>query len=237
MDNRFYLQQIGENGGELPLNFCVMLGGQEAQHLIKVRRAKVGEQIVAFNGDGFDYHFEITQIFKDKVEIKLLKKCQNKAFNSPEIVVYLAMLKNEAMQTAIDHLAEMNVKKVKIFKADFSIANFDDKKTQKLTQIAIQASKQCERADIMQIELISKAAIKKEANKNTFFAYENSTTKIEPFSGSFSLIIGPEGGFSPAEVEYFSSFAKNVSLGNTILRAEVACVAGVSMLKAVNYEG
>ena len=85
----------------------------------------------------------------------------------------------------------------------------------------------------MQIEIIDKKQIMAEHNKNIFFAYENSTGKIDKFSGDFALIIGPEGGFSADDVEYFSSFAKNVSLGNTILRAEVACVAGVSILKAV----
>ena len=85
----------------------------------------------------------------------------------------------------------------------------------------------------MKIEIISKNQIKQDAPQNTFFAYEDSTGKITGFSGGFALIIGPEGGFSAEEVKYFSSFAKNVSLGYTILRAVVACVAGVSRLKAV----
>ena len=38
---------------------------------------------------------------------------------------------------------------------------------------------------------------------------------------------------SEDENKFFSSFAKNISLSKTILRAEVACVASVSMLKAV----
>ena len=165
--------------------------------------------------------------------LELIDKIPNKSFASPDITVYLAMIKNEALVEAIDHLAELNVKHVKLFKADFSVATFDNKKLEKLKQTAIQASKQSERADIMQIEIIDKKQIMAENNKNIFFAYENSTGKIDKFSGDFALIIGPEGGFSADEVEYFSSFAKNVSLGNTILRAEVACVAGVSILKAV----
>lgn len=234
MDNRYYFEKPADlKELNVPFSFC--LSGQEAQHLIKVRRAKVGEQIVAFCGDGFDYYFEITQIFKDKVDLKLLSKQQNKAFGNQNITVYLAMIKNEALVEAIDHLAELNVKTVKLFKADFSVASFDEKKIEKLTQTAIQASKQSERADVMKIEIVDKHQIAKDNNKNIFFAYENSTGKIDKFTGDFALIIGPEGGFSAAEVEYFSSFAKNVSLGNTILRAHVACVAGVSMLKAVSY--
>ena len=233
MDNRYYFQKPTEIK-EIGVPFSFVLTGQEAQHLIKVRRAKIGDKIVAFCGDGFDYHFNVQAIFKDKVELTLENKQKNVSANACDITVYLAMIKNDALVEAIDHLAELNVKKVKLFKADFSVATFDDRKLEKLTQTAIQASKQSERADIMKIEIINKNQIKSDAPQNTFFAYENSTGKIANFDGEFALIIGPEGGFSVEEVEYFSSFAKNVSLGNTILRAEVACVAGVSMLKAVN---
>lgn len=233
MDNRYYFQKP-EGIKEIDVPFSLCLSGQEAQHLIKVRRAKVGDNIVAFCGDGFDYHFKVQTIFKDKVELTLENKQHNASANSNNITVYLAMIKNDALVEAIDHLAELNVKCVKLFKADFSVATFDDKKIEKLNQTAIQASKQSERADIMKIEIINKNQIKQDAPQNTFFAYEDSTGKIAGFSGDFALIIGPEGGFSAEEVKYFSSFAKNVSLGNTILRAEVACVAGVSMLKAVN---
>ena len=229
MDNRYYFTEQKDS--------LVTISGGEAQHLSKVRRAKVGDEIVAFNGDGYDYHLKITSITKDKVISEIVSKQLNKATNSTNIVVYLSMLKNDALTTAIDNLAELNVKHVKLFKSDFSVAQIDEKKLDKLNQIAIQASKQCERADIMKVSIINKKDIEKETKQmKTFFAYENSTNKIESFGGDFAVIIGPEGGFSSAENEYFSSFAINISLSNTILRAEVACVASVSMLKAVNCE-
>ncbi|MBR4999182.1 MAG: 16S rRNA (uracil(1498)-N(3))-methyltransferase [Clostridia bacterium] len=229
MDNRYYFNEIKDD--------IVTISGGEAQHLSKVRRAKVGDEIVAFNGDGFDYNLKIEEIAKDKVRANVQTKTLNKAMNDVNITVYLSMIKNDALTTAIDNLAELNVKQVKLFKSDYSVAQIDEKKLEKLNQIAIQASKQCERADIMQISIINKKDIEKDcANKTVFFAYENSNNKIEKFLGDFAVIIGPEGGFSQAENEYFSSFANNISLSKTILRAEVACVAGVSMLKAVSCE-
>ena len=226
MDNRYYFNEQNNN--------LVTITKQEAQHLTKVRRAKVGDEIVAFNGDGFDYHLRITEISKDKVVTEVVKKELNSATNDTNITVYLSMIKNDALTTAIDNLAELNVKHVKLFKSDYSVAVIDEKKLEKLNQIAIQASKQSERADIMQISIINKKDIEKDCNNlTTFFAYEDSNNKIEKFCGDFAVIIGPEGGFSDAENKYFSAFAKNISLSKTILRAEVACVASVSMLKAV----
>ena len=231
MDNRYYFNEL--KGNE------VIISGGEAQHLSKVRRAKVGDEIVAFNGDGYDYHLKINEITKDKVKTEIINKTLNKATNDTNITVYLSMIKNDALTTAIDNLAELNVKQVKLFKSDYSVAIIDEKKLEKLNQITIQASKQSERADIMQISIINKKDIEKDAKKikNVFFAYENSENKLTSFGGDFAVIIGPEGGFSEEENKHFSSFAKNISLSKTILRAEVACVASVSMLKAVNDEG
>ena len=60
MDNRYYFREQTER--------FVIITNQEAQHLSKVRRAKIGDEIVAFNGDGFDYHLKINEITKDKVK-------------------------------------------------------------------------------------------------------------------------------------------------------------------------
>ncbi len=230
MDNRYYFEKI-EN------NQVVLLGG-EAQHLTKVRRAQIGDSIVAFNGNGLDYVLKIANITKDKVVADILEKKENRAVGENNITVYLAMIKNEALTEVIDHLAELNVKQVKLFKSDFSVAQIEEKKLDKLKSISIQASKQSERATIMDVSIINKKDIEKDIfeYKNRFFAYEDSTGKIEPFAGDFAVIIGPEGGFSPSEVAHFSKFCNNVSLGKTILRAEVASVVAVATLKAVNYE-
>lgn len=231
MDNRYFFTKMQGDR--------IFIQGGEAQHLSRVRRCKVGDEIVAFNGDGFDYNLEVVNISKDEVACEIIGKQLNKASNDQEITVYLAMIKNEALCEAIDCLAELNVKNVKLFKSDYSVAVIDDKKLEKLRNIAIQASKQCERADIMNISIIDKKNIQNDIAQieNVFFAYENSTNKISKFSGNFAVIIGPEGGFSDQENQLFSMIAKNVTLSKTILRAQVACVCAVSALKAVSCEG
>ena len=230
MDNRFYFQSKD--------NFIIE--GQEASHLLKVRRAKVGDKIIGFNGDGYDYFLTIESIDKTRVVCSCDDKQINKAYNQDDITVYLAMLKHDALTTAIDYLAELNVKTVKLFRADYSIAQIDDKKLNKLKLLAMQASKQCERADIMNIEIVDKRDIAKDVNEfdKVFFAYEDASDRVQSFKAkSYAVIIGPEGGFSKPEVEYFSTFADTISLGKTILRAEVACASAVSTLKAVHHEG
>ena len=228
MDNRYYFNEIQ--------NDIVVISGGESQHLAKVRRAQIGDQIVGFNGDGFDYNLEIVAISKDKVQARVVNKTINRASGENNICVYLSMIKNDALCSAIDNLAELNVKEVKLFASDFSVAVIDEKKLEKLNNICIQASKQCERADVMKVSIIKKQDIQKDIQKypNKFFAFEDSTGKVENFSGDFAVIIGPEGGFSAKENEEFSTYCKNISLSKTILRAEVACTVAVSTLKAVS---
>lgn len=227
MDNRYYFEKTNDN--------TVEITGQEAQHLLRVRRCKVGDKIVGFNGDGLDYNLTITDCSKQSVFAEIISKTKNRASEDVAITVYLAMIKNDALSTALDNLAELNVKTVKLFRADRSIAVVDEKKLEKLRSNIIQASKQSERADIMNIEIIDKNNIEADTkDKVCFFAYEDAEEKISSFGGDFSVIIGPEGGFSSEEVKLFSNFAKTISLSKTILRAEVACVSAVSALKAVN---
>ncbi|MBR1987715.1 MAG: 16S rRNA (uracil(1498)-N(3))-methyltransferase [Clostridia bacterium] len=213
----------------------VQIEGQEAQHLLKVRRCKIGDEIVGFNGDGIDYSLKVKEITKQYVLTEIIDKKINRVYEDVDVTVYLAMIKNDALSTALDNLAELNVKTVKLFRADRSIAVVDEKKLEKLRTNIIQASKQSERADIMNIEIIDKTKIEQDTkDKICFFAYEDAQDKMTSFDGNFSVIIGPEGGFTTDEVKYFSSFAKTISISKTILRAHVACVSAVSALRAVN---
>ena len=169
MDNRYYFNKKESQ-------FAFFCDG-EAQHLTKVRRAKLGDKIVGFNGDGLDYNLEIVEITKSEVKTKILSTSDNRASGDVEICVYLAMLKNDALTTAIDHLAELNVKTVKLFASDFTVANIDEKKLEKLNNICIQASKQCERADFVNISSMKyKQVLDRLKNYDlVLFAYENTT--------------------------------------------------------------
>ena len=69
MDNRYYFEKV--------INNTVELDKTETGHLIKVRRAKVGDSIIGFCGDGFDYTLKITQIGKT-VLCDIESKQQNK---------------------------------------------------------------------------------------------------------------------------------------------------------------
>lgn len=232
MDNRYYFSNQIEDK--------VIIKDQEFQHLTRVRRAKVGDEIIGFNGDGFDYLLKIFEINKNNASCHIISKSQNKALNKPNISVYLASIKSDALSEALDNLTQLNIADITIFTSDYTNVKYDNTKIDKLTAHFIQSCKQCERADIPSIKFIKfNEMIQKIMTKDLkLFAYENAEENFlnikfnEYKDKSIAIIVGGEGGFSSSEAEELSKIATRVSLGKTILRAPVAVTAITSVVLA-----
>lgn len=232
MDNRYYFSNQKEDQ--------VIIDGQEFQHLTRVRRAKVDDEIVGFNGDGFDYQLKIFEINKINAVCDIISKSQNKALNKPNINVYLASIKSDALNEALDNLTQLNIANISVFTSDYTNVKYDDRKREKLTAHFIQSCKQCERADIPSIRFIKFDEMIQEVKTKdlSLFAYENAeenflNVNFKNYKNkSIAIIVGGEGGFSSSEAEELSKFAKRVSLGKTILRAPVAVTAIASAVLA-----
>ena len=234
MDNRYFFEKL--NGD------TVELDKTETSHLVKVRRAKVGDTIIGFCGDGFDYTLKIDEIGKTTL-CSIDNKVKNNAVDCTPVTVFLATLKNDALNESIDNLTQLNVKNIVLFDTKYSVASIDNDKIEKLRAKSIQACKQCERADFVNISSMKyKQAI--ECLKDydlVLFAYENTTnpfvSDLKEYKGkNIALIVGCEGGFAPEEAEEISKLAKTISLGKTILRAPVACTALVSaVMSAIEW--
>lgn len=230
MDNRYFF----ENSRQLNVGDTIELDKTETGHLVKVRRAKVGDTITGFCGDGFNYTLTIDEIGKT-TKCKVEDKHTNKAVDTTPVTVFLSTLKNDALNESIDNLTQLNVKNIVLFDTKFSVASIDADKLDKLRTRSIQACKQCERADFVNI-----TSMKYKQVINTLkdydlvlFAYENTTnpfvSDLKDFKGkNIALIVGCEGGFSAEEAEELNKCAQTISLGKTILRAPVACTALVS---------
>jgi len=225
MDNRFYFEKENKQ------NDIVKIVGQEYNHLVKVRRATVGDKIVAFNGDGSDYNLEICEISKNYVSCKIESVITNSSVDKTNITIYLASIKSDALDEALDGLTQLNIKDIVIFSSQFTNVKYSDEKISKIKTHLIQSCKQCERADIPNVRLIKFEKMLDELKDYdlNIFAYENAKENFNDLAISddkkMSIIIGGEGGFSEEEVERLDKLCCRVSLGKTILRAKVAVIA------------
>lgn len=225
MDNRYYFSKFDKDK--------ITIAEQEFQHLTRVRRAKVGDEIVGFNGDGYDYSLKIVSIGKNSAECELIDKKINPSTERPNVSVYIASIKSEALNEALDNLTQLNIADISVFTSDYTNVKYDASKIEKLKNHFIQSCKQCERADLPSIKFVKFEKMSEELKQKdlVLFAYENAEenfleTHIKDYAEkSIALVVGGEGGFSSAEVNILSGFAKRVSLGKTILRAPVAVTA------------
>lgn len=224
MDDRFYFEKSNLKNNEISFS------QQESRHISMVRRLKIGDKINAFCGDGYDYFLQISQISKNIVTANVISKKYNITNSNKHLTVFLAVIKNDALNTVVENLTQLNVEKLVLFHSQYSNAKVLHDKLDKLKNISIQSCKQCERAKILEICIIDKKQVIEELSNYdlTILAYENEKNNYSNLNfenvNNVAIIVGCEGGFSPVEVDEFDkAHVKSISLGKTILKAEVAC--------------
>ncbi|MGE0759391.1 MAG: 16S rRNA (uracil(1498)-N(3))-methyltransferase, partial [Pirellulaceae bacterium] len=113
----------------------------------------------------------------------------------------------------------------------------------RLTAIAVEAAEQSERLTVPVIhapQSLHRALETFPVTRRLFVAVERIDGPFLPsgrspgWAGASGLLVGPEGGFTPAELDAFDRcpIVTRVSLGPRVLRAETACFAGLALLQA-----
>ncbi len=211
----------------------IVLSGNNAKHISFSLRMAPGEVIAVCDGQGNDCICEIERITSDSVYARVTERRRNEAEPPYRATLYQAPAKGEKMDYIIQKAVEFGVYRIVPFESSRCIAKLRegaaDKKVSRWQRIAEEAAKQCGRGLIPRVaEPVSfKQAIEMAKDEGVcFMCYESeeqrSIGEIER-AEQYSFFIGPEGGFSPAEVD----LAENagvipVSLGRRILRCESA---------------
>ena len=112
-EKRFYIDK------ELYDNQNVILEGDEFHHLANVMRARVGEKVCLFNGNGVFYFGEITQINKKNAEILINRS--EKSQNEPlvNLTIYQALAKGDKLSLVMQKITEIGATELAIFDSDF----------------------------------------------------------------------------------------------------------------------
>ncbi len=229
-EKRFYINQ------ELYDNQTVTLEGEEFHHLANVMRARIGDKVCLFNGNGIFYFGEITQINKKNAEILITHS--QKSENEPKInlTIYQALAKGDKLSLVMQKITEIGATELAIFNSDFCDVKSNTTRVDRLETIAISAAKQCGRASITKqtgVFEISEIAEKIKDYDAFYVAYENedgltlsqNLIKNKDKFSNIAIMIGAEGGFSEKEINLLkNNGAKIVSLGKRILRTETASI-------------
>jgi len=214
------------------------LTGEHAHHLIRVLRARVGQEfdIVA---NGVLYGARVDKISEDRVEFEL--KAEIPASTPAPVTILLSIFKFDRMEWAIEKSTELGVAKiipVIARRTDPHLVSASAKRVDRWRRIALQAAEQSRRTappEISEPMKLRDAAELPAQTKIVLSESEEQTTLRELLDEDHShastlLAIGPEGGWTEDELQLFHDNGwSSATLGSTILRAETATIAAVAI--------
>ncbi|NPA15471.1 MAG: 16S rRNA (uracil(1498)-N(3))-methyltransferase [Deferribacteres bacterium] len=212
---------------------------EELKHL-KVRRAKEGAEITILNGKGFEAKARL-HLKEKKAHIEQVKDITYRELPI-KVNLYQGVLKSDKMDWVIQKATELGVSSITPLITSRTVAKVKREKRVRWQKIAQEALKQCRRAVLPEI---NQAVSVKEARweGECLLLWENSKKGLKealiqlPELKELNIIVGPEGGFSREEAELLiKKGAKDVSIGEVILRSETASVYILSVIKFLGKE-
>lgn len=215
------------------------------RHIARSLRARCGEKLLLIDENQIQYETKISEINSKEVICEIEKSYLSKRDLEFDLFLAQSPLRSDAQLTVMEKATELGVRGVYPVFTDNCALRVN--KQEKWQKVMFEASKQCERAkiptcfapttfeEILQKDFDKIIVLAERSTEKSLKQYlsENPTKKGE----RILAIIGPEGGFSQKEFDYFRS--KNlplISLGDLILKAETAVIVTLGDI-VYEYQG
>jgi 16S rRNA (uracil1498-N3)-methyltransferase len=195
------------------------------------------DKVACFNGDGMEYIYQIHASSARALELLLINAYPNQRDPGHTLKIFIAATKGKTRDRMVRDLPPLGVTEIIFFQAERSIAKLEADQQERLQKIAVEACRQCGRSTIPHIQITDEAldsllrSYSMHAQTAVVF-WENEST--QPFANwqeenaPSCLLFGPEGGFSPGEIQTLQRRKiPTSSLGRRILRSELAVSVGV----------
>ena len=225
------------------------IAGNQAEHLIRVLRAQPGMEFDIVAG-GRVWHSVIAWIDGDSVRFNLIAEMV--ADPALPVTLLLSVFKFDRMEWAIEKVTELGAERIVPMiarRSEKHLAQAAAARTDRWRRVAMEASKQARRSDVMQVDdpLPLKAALGGGDSRTlrlVLAEQERSTTLRHALSEALAangdeapairMAVGPEGGWTPEEEALFDAESwKPVSLGPRILRVETAAISAIAIAAAL----
>ena len=215
------------------------------RHIARSLRARCGEKLLLIDENQIQYETKISEINSKEVICEIEKSYLSK--RDLEFDLYLAQspLRSDAQLTIMEKATELGVRGVYPVFTDNCALKVN--KQEKWQKVMFEASKQCERAKIPTCfaPTTFEEILQKDFDKIIVLAERSTEKNLKQYLSENPIkkgekilaIIGPEGGFSQKEFDYFRS--KNlplISLGDLILKAETAVIVTLGDI-VYEYQG
>ena len=224
---RLYVDHPLGVGQSVPLN------REQSHYLFGVMRRGVGEVLELFNGRDGEWLARVVQAGKRNA-ILLCESNSKPMMLPPDLWMMFAPIKKVRTDFIVEKATEMGAAQILPVQTDFT--NSERIRQDRLQNHALEAAEQCGGTyvpPVMELQKLSKL-LDGWDDRHIMFCDENRLGEVVALSqqpGPWAILIGPEGGFSPAERERLEAMpqAQGVSLGPRILRADTAAVAALAL--------
>lgn len=223
----------------------VEITGEDYRHIAKSLRMSKGEMLTLCTTDGRRHECEIDSFTSESVILRVLSSTVCEQEPSVKITLFMALTKGDKMDDIVQKSVELGVYKITPVLTDRCISRPDEKQMKKKVarwqKISENAARQSRRGIIptvtSMLTLKDASTLAQNYDKAIVF-YECGGEKIRDIIDesitTLAMFVGSEGGFEESEIGLLKENGVTpVTLGNRILRAQTAPVAGIS---AVMYQ-
>jgi 16S rRNA (uracil1498-N3)-methyltransferase len=223
--HRFYINEQLQIGKEIRVEDAELLNQWG-----KVFRLSAGDKVILFNGEGSDFEASFKILSKKEALLVIDREIENKNTSKTELHIFQSIIKKDNFELIVQKCTEIGA-----FAFHPIISERSEKKdlnTERLVKISKEASEQSFRTTVPKVFEPLQLEKALENFDGDLYVLDFDGESIKNIDANkIGLIIGPEGGWSEKEREYFKTKnIKSVSLGNPVLRAETAAIVGSALI-------
>lgn len=215
----------------------ITLSAFESHHLVRTNRARQGDEVTLLNGSGLEWQARLE--IADPRESRLKKILQTQHSRAKhQITLAIALIKGKTFDSILRQATELGVKRIQPIITRWTQVHIKDAslKREKWRQQLIEACKQSgnpwlpELGDPLPLNAFLGSCNSNSAVVASLEAGSGGWRSLS-LSDQMTLLIGPEGDFTPKEYEHMKQAGvQSVSLGPHVLRSETAAVSAISIL-------
>ena len=211
----------------------VPLDRDQAHYLFVVMRKGIGELVEVFNGQDGEWLGRIVQANK-KTGILLCEKQSKQLMMPRDLWLIFAPIKKARTDFIVEKATEMGVAQIMPVQTDFT--NSERIRADRLQNHVVEAAEQCGGTFVPKVLELQKLSrlLDTWSERQIMFCDEEligQPITLPEIQGPWAVLIGPEGGFSPAERARLNAMVQGhpVPLGPRVLRSETAVVAALTL--------
>lgn len=222
---------------------------EDSNHIKKVLRMEIGDEILIFDGTGYEYMACLTTIEKNKCEARIKSKTLSLSEPKVKVTLFQGLPKTGKMETIIQKAVELGVYEIVPVVMDRCVVRINNaeagkEKTARWNKVSVEAVKQCGRGIVPKVYepvSFSEAVSRLSELDMAIMPYEElghegkgglkAVLDSKPNALSVGILVGPEGGFSDSEAEYAAvNGLSMIGLGKRILRTETVASALIPII-------